>query len=146
MAKIMSIRRFLGSMIVAVALSVTGCVLLAVPVAIKYYQSTREYVATAEVGVDAETVYRTAVKEAEARSPTVKIVKRDDSGRLLEITDGSQTASFKAVPLASDRTEIVVVADVPKSAGGKKGEQELALRIISIVADSLGVKYEVTKK
>jgi hypothetical protein len=57
-------------------------------VAIKYYQSTREYVATAEVGVDGETVHRTAVKEAEARSPTVKIVKRDDSGRLLEITDG----------------------------------------------------------
>ena len=68
MAKIKSIRRFLGSMMVAVALSVTGCVLLAVPVAIKYYQSTREYVATAEIGMDAEAVYRTAVKEAQARS------------------------------------------------------------------------------
>ena len=146
MAKILSIRRFVGSMMVAAALSVTGCVLLAVPVAIKYYQSTREYVATAEIGMDAEAVYRTAVKEAQARSSTIKILKRDDSGRLLEITDGSQTASLKAVPLASDRTEIVVVADVPKSAGGKKGEQELALRIISTVADSLGVKYEVTKK
>ena len=146
MAKIISIRRFLRSMMVAVALSVTGCVLLAVPVAIKYYQSTREYVATAEIGMDAEAVYRTAVKEAQARSSTIKILKRDDSGRLLEITDGSQTASLKAVPLASDRTEIVVVADVPKSAGGKKAEQELALKIISIVADSLGVKYEVTKK
>lgn len=120
MAKILSIRRFVGSMMVAAALSVTGCVLLAVPVAIKYYQSTREYVATAEIGMDAEAVYRTAVKEAQARSSTIKILKRDDSGRLLEITDGSQTASLKAVPLASDRTEIVVVADVPKSAGGKK--------------------------
>jgi hypothetical protein len=69
----------------------------------------------------------TAVKEAEARSPTVKIVKRDDSGRLLEITDGSQTASLKAVPLASDRTEIVVVADAPKAQVEKNGEQELAL-------------------
>jgi hypothetical protein len=48
-----------------------GC-FLAIPVAIKYYQSTREYVATAEVDVDGETVHRTAVKEAEARSPTVK--------------------------------------------------------------------------
>ena len=146
MKKIMNTRNFIASITLGAALSVTGCVLLAVPVAIKYYQSTREYVATAEIGMDAEAVYRTAVKEAQARSSTIKILKQDDSGRLLEITDGSQTASLKAVPLASDRTEIVVVADVPKSAGGKKGEQELALRIISTVADSLGVKYEVTKK
>ena len=141
----MGIRTLLGSIILVVALSAIGC-FLAIPVAIMYYQSSREYVATAQVGVDAETVFRTAVKEAEARSPAVKIVKRDDSGRLLEITDGSQTASVKAVPLTSDKTEIVVVADVPKGAGGKKGEQELALRIISIVADSLGVRYEITKK
>ena len=60
-------------MMVAVALSVTGCVLLAVPVAIKYYQSTREYVATAEIGMDAEAVYRAAVKEAQARSSTIKM-------------------------------------------------------------------------
>lgn len=39
----------LGPVTVAVALFAFGC-LLAVPVAIQYYQSTREYVATAEVG------------------------------------------------------------------------------------------------
>jgi hypothetical protein len=141
----MGIRTLLGWITLGVALSAIGC-FLAIPVAIMYYQSSREYVATAQVDVDANTVFRTAVKEAEARSPAVKIVKRDDSGRLLEITDGSQTASVKAVPLTSDKSEIVVVADVPKGTGGKKGEQELALRIISIMADSLGVKYEITKK
>jgi hypothetical protein len=145
MKKVRTAQKLLGSIAFGAALSTMGC-FLAIPVAIKYYQSTREYVATAEVGVDADAVYRAAIKEAEARSSTIKITKRDDSGRLLEITDGVQAASFKAVPLASDRTEIVVVADVPKSAGGKKGEQELALRIINTVADSLGVKYEVTKK
>jgi hypothetical protein len=137
----------LGAMTIAVALSASGC-LLAVPVAIQYYQSTREYVATAEVGVDAETVYRTSIKEAQARSATIKIVKRDDSGRLLEITDGVQTASIKAVALTNEKTEMVVVADVPKSAGGREREkeQELALRIIRSVADRLGVRYEITKK
>lgn len=75
-------------------------------------------------------------------------MKRDDSGRLLEITDGVQTASIKAVPLTNEKTEMVVVADVPKSAGGKEREkeQELALRIIRSVADRLGVRYEITKK
>ncbi|MGE5219638.1 MAG: hypothetical protein ACM3SP_21765 [Chloroflexota bacterium] len=134
-----------GSMFIALVFSTAGC-LLAVPVAIQYYQSTREYVATAEVAVNAEAVYRAAVKEAGARSSTIRIVKQEDPGRLLEITDGVQTASIKAVPLASEKTELVVVADVPQSAGGRESEQELALRIIRIVADSLGVRYEVTKK
>ncbi len=140
------IRRSLpGLMAVAGAVFAFGC-LLAVPAAIQYYQSTRNYVATAEVRVPAETVYRTAIKEAQARSKTIKISKRDDTGRLLEITDGRQTASIKAVPLTNDKTQIVVVADVPESAGGKEKEQELAQRIIRILADSLGVKYEITKK
>ncbi|MGH7833038.1 MAG: hypothetical protein ACREQK_05295 [Candidatus Binatia bacterium] len=132
-----------GLMLVMVVLSAFGC-LLAVPVAVHYYQSTREYVATAEVAEDAQTVYRTAVKEAQARASTIRIVRRDDSGRLLEITDGVPTASIKAVSLSGERTEIVVVADGSK--GGKEKEQELALRIIRILADSLGVRYEITKK
>ena len=145
MGKITTAQKLLGSIILGAALSAMGC-FLAIPVAIMYYQSTREYVATAEVGVDADAVYRAAIKEAEARSSTIKIIKRDDSGRLLEITDGVQGASFKAVSLDRERAEIVVVADVPKSAGGKAKEEELAIRIIRIVADSLGVRYEITKK
>jgi hypothetical protein len=62
--------KFFRVVTLGAALSAMG--FLAIRVAIKYYQSTREYVATAEVGVDGETVHRTAVKEAEARSPTVK--------------------------------------------------------------------------
>lgn len=143
MGNIPNARNLLESMTVAVALSAIGC-LLAIPVAVQYYQSTRDYVATAEVGVSAEAVYRTAVKEAEARSSTIKIVQRDESGKLLEITDGRQTASIKAVPLTNEKTQVVVVADVPQ--GGRESEQELALRIIRIVANSLGVRYEITKK
>jgi len=123
MSNIRVMGKLSASMTVAVALFAFGC-LLAVPMAIQYYQSTREYVATAEVGVDAETVYRTAVKEAQARSATIKISKRDDAGRLLEITDGTQTASLKSVPLTNEKTQIVVVANVPQSAGGKEKEQE----------------------
>ena len=87
MGKITTAQKLLGSITLGATLSAMGCI-LAVPVAIKYYQSTREYVATAEVGVDADAVYRAAIKEAEARSSTIKITRRDDSGRLLEITDG----------------------------------------------------------
>jgi len=49
------------------------------------------------------------------------------------------------VPLTNEKTELVV-ADVLKDAGGRENEQELALQIIPIVADRLGVKYEMTKK
>jgi hypothetical protein len=111
MLMIASRRNFQVAITIALGFFAPGC-FLAIPAAIQYYQSTREYVATAEVGVSAESVYRTALKEAAARSATIKTVKRDDSARLLEITDGKQTASVKAVPLSSDRTEIVVVADV----------------------------------
>ena len=145
MGKVGTTQKLLGSITLGAALSAMGC-FLAIPVAIMYYQSTREYVATAEVGVHADVVYRAAIKEAEARSSTIKITKRDDSGRLLEITDGVQTAALKAVSLNGQKTEIVVVADVPKSAGGKAKEEELALRIIRIVADSLGARYEIAKK
>jgi hypothetical protein len=145
MKKVRTAQKLFGLIAFGAALSAMGC-FLAIPVAIKYYQSTREYVATAEVGVDADAVYRAAIKEAEARSSTIKITKRDDSGRLLEITDGVQSASFKAVSLNGQKAEIVVVADVPKSGGGKAKEEELALRIIRIVADSLGARYEIAKK
>ena len=96
-----------------------------------------------DLGADADAVYRSAIKEAQARASTIKIVKRDDSGRLIEITDGLQTASIKAVPLSGGKTQVVVVADAPNSAGGRDKEQELALRIIRILADSLRVKYEI---
>ena len=68
----------LGSMAVAVALSAIGC-LLVIPVAIQYYQITREYVDTAEVSANAYPVYRTDLKETVARSSSVKIIERDDS-------------------------------------------------------------------
>jgi hypothetical protein len=54
-------------------------------------------------------------------------VKQDDAARLLEITDGAQSASVKAAPLSGSRTEIVVVADVPKGDRSREKEQELAL-------------------
>jgi len=38
-----------------------------------------------------------------------------------------------------------IVVDVPKEGGGREAGQQLALRIIRILADSLGVKYEITK-
>jgi hypothetical protein len=80
-------------------------------------------VATADVAVNAEAVYRAVVKEAGARSSTIKIVRRDNPGRLVEITDGVQTASIKVVPLTSEKTGLVVVADVPRSAGGEKASR-----------------------
>lgn len=127
-----------------------ACVVAAVPLIVKYAKSDKGYVSTVEVPAPADKVYQTAIRETEAR-PNLKILKKDDAERFIEITDGVQKASAKATPIGTDRTELVVVANVPKPEEGgkeleKEKEKELSLRVVNVLCDGLGVKCNVIEK
>jgi len=121
----------------------------AVPLIIMYAKSDKGYVSTVEVPAPADKVYQTAVRETEAR-PHLKILKKDDAERFIEITDGVQTASVKATPISPEKTELVVVAQIPKTEEGKEvqraRETELSLRVVNVLCDGLGVKCNVVEK
>ncbi len=130
------------------AIFMSSCI-AAVPLIIHYAKSDKGYVSTLDVPASADKVYQTAIHETEAR-PQWKILKRDDAERFLEITDGVQKASAKATPVGPEKTELVVVADVPRTEEGKevekKKEKELSLRVAKVLCDSLGVKCNVRDK
>ena len=130
---------------VMVMLSLIGCS-RAGRVPIQSYQSTQDYVTRAELTADPDAVYRAAIREVQERAARIKIVKRDDANRLLQITDGVQNASITATPSSGGKTEIVVVADVPENAEDAKKEEELSLRMIRFIANALKVRYKVLKQ
>jgi hypothetical protein len=121
----------------------------AIPLVVKYAKSDKGYVSTVEVPASADKVYQTAIRETEAR-PNLKILKRDDAERFIEVTDGVQKASAKAKPVGPEKTELVVVANVPKTEEGKEvereREKELSLRVVNVLCDGLGVKCNVVEK
>jgi hypothetical protein len=120
-----------------------------IPLVVKYAKSDKGYVSTVEVPASADKVYQTAIRETEAR-PNLKILKRDDAERFIEVTDGVQKASAKAKPVGPEKTELVVVANVPKTEEGKEvereREKELSLRVVNVLCDGLGVKCNVVEK
>jgi hypothetical protein len=135
---------------VVTTVSFFACI-AAIPIAIKYAKSKEGYVAEAEIPAPAEKVYRTAISLAEERAPTVKILKRDDEKRVIEVTDDIQKASFKAEPITSEKTGVIIKADVPKVEGKEKEyekeqEKELALHILSNLCTKLNVHCTVTNK
>ena len=122
----------------------------AVPLIVMYAKSDKGYVSTVEVPAPADKVYQTAIRETEAR-PNLKILKRDDAERYIEITDGVQKASVKATPVSPEKTELVVMANVPKPEEGgkeleKEKEKELSLRVVNVLCDGLDVKCNVVEK
>jgi len=133
-------------------LSVLGCI-AAVPIAIKYYKDENQTKAQAEMPAPAEKVYQTAVSMAEEKD--VKILKKEDEKMYLEVTDGVQTASFKAEAGGDQKTVITVISAVT-SEGTKETketkeekktqEKELALRIIDRVCERLEVKCTIVKQ
>ena len=143
--------KFLGYLITVVtAISFFACI-AAIPIAIHYAKSKEGYVAEAEIPAPAEKVYRTAITLAEERAPVVKILKKDDAKMMLEVTDDIQKASFKAEPINSEKTGVIIKADVPKVEGKEKEyekeqEKELALRILNNLCTKLNVQCTVTNK
>jgi hypothetical protein len=143
--------KFLGYLITLVtAISFFACI-AAIPIAIHYAKSKEGYVAEAEITAPAEKVYRAAISLAEERAPVVKILKKDDAKMMIEVTDDIQKASFKADPINSEKTGVIIKADVPKVEGKEKEyekeqEKELAMSILNNLCTKLNVQCTVTNK
>ncbi len=144
MKKVHAISRSVGILVVSVmALSILGCI-AAIPVAVRYYKDQEKYHATAEIPALPDKVYAAAVSLAEEKE--LKITKQDAEKRIIEVTDGKQTASLSAKPLGDDRTEVAVVADIPEAKERKEEQKELAMRVIEKVCERLGVTYKIIEK
>ncbi len=116
-----------------------GCV-AAIPIVIHYYSTDDNYIATAEVRKNADDLWldilRLAERRAEEGKGKIKILKRNDTERLLEATDGVQTASVKVIPDGRRKSKIIITADVPKGEEKElEKEKELAARIMKTLCE-----------
>jgi len=113
------------------AISLQACV-VAIPLAVHYFKTDENYVAEADTQKSADEVWTEVVRiaekaEAEGR---IKILKKNDTERLLKGTDGVQTGEVKVFPLGKGESRITVMATVPKGEKKREREQELAARIM----------------
>ncbi len=127
-----------------------GCV-AAIPIVVHYYNTDDNYIATAEVRKNADdlwlAVLRLAEKRAEEGEGKIKILKRNDTERLLEATDGIQTASVKIIPDGRRKSKIIVTADTPK--GHEKElekEQELAAQIMKNLCEEAKAECKLVEE
>jgi hypothetical protein len=139
---------------------ISGCITMAAVAAVTYVaskSSTNEsgggggtkgaaglnsYMARVEVKLPAQKVYQTVVALAEEHA--VQFLARDDNVRMLEVSDGAQTASVMVLSLGPDMCELAVTASAPAGATVEE-HRELALRIVSRVCERLDVKYKIVK-
>jgi hypothetical protein len=149
----------------ALGLSLTftsGCLTLLLPAVIAYFKSSEDsdeapetrasqaimphtvtYTARVAVNVSAPKAYEAAV--VLVRQQRLRILLKDDAVRLLQVTDGVQTASLSALALGNDTCEIAVTASAPGGATVEQ-DQELALRLVSKVCMRLDVKFTVQRE
>jgi len=140
-----SVLRLFGVLLTFLTLmSLVGCI-AAVPVAIRYYKSTKFQTATAQVNAQAVDVYHTAIRMIQQR-PDIRIVKQDDEKLMVEIERGEKYASIKTAPLDSGQTHLVVTADADVEEKDKEEDKELALKVVQLICDELGVEYTVVKE
>jgi len=127
-----------------------GCV-AAIPVVIYYYNTDDNYVATAEVRKNADDLWLDLLRLAERRAAEMEgkleILKRNDTERLLEATDGIQTASVKVIPEGRRKSKIIITADWPK--GEEKEldkEKELAARIMKTLCEEAKAECKLAEE
>ncbi len=147
MKKVNVMSKSVGMLLVSsMVLSIFGCI-AAIPVAVMYYKEQNQTVAKAEMAVPAEKVYATAVSMAEEKD--LKVLKKEDEKLYLEVTDGKQTASFKAEATDKGNTQMTIMASLPSEENKeqkKEEEKELALRIVNRICERLEVQCTITKQ
>ena len=77
----------------------------------------------------------------------LKVLKRDDTERLLEATDGDQVGSIKIIPDGRRKSKIIVTANVPK--GDEKEldkEQELAAFIMKTLCEEAEAECKLVEE
>jgi hypothetical protein len=75
------------------------------------------------------------------------ILKRDDTDRLLEASDGNQVGSIKIIPEGKRKSKIIVTADLPKEVEKESYKtQELAAFIMKALCEGAQAECESVKK
>ena len=140
--------RLAGRLVVfLMVLSFLGCV-AAIPVAVVYYEREHEYIVTMQLPVNADKVYQIAIDVGEQMSKEgkVKIVKREDSKRLIEgesVSKPPRKGTFHVVPVDGGNSQIIATGEHGKY---EKEDKALTFEAVKRVADELGVKYKVIKE
>jgi hypothetical protein len=129
---------------------VVGCV-VAIPVAVHYSSDDDKYVATAEVGKDADELWLAVVRAAEKREGEsegeMEILKKDSTARRLEATDGVQTASIEVIPVGEKKSKVIITADTPEDKGKEiDKDKELAARIMKALCEEAKAKCELVEE
>lgn len=126
-----------------------GCV-AAIPIAVHYFKTDDNYVATANVDKNADEIWQAVGRladkgEAEGR---LKIVKKDDPEKLLKVTDDVQTAEVKVNPEETGGAKIIVKADVPGESKEEEQEKEkeLAIRIMNRLCAEVKADCKIVDK
>ncbi len=127
-----------------------GCV-AAIPIVVYYYNTDDNYIATAEGRKNADdlwlAVLRLVEKRAEEGEGKIKILKRNDTERLLEATDGIQIASVKIIPDGRRKSKIIVTANVPKGEEKElEKEQELAAQIMKNLCEEAKAECKLVEE
>jgi hypothetical protein len=106
------------------AMSLLACI-AAIPIAVHYFQTEKNYVAEADARKGADEIWPAIVRlgekaEADGRG---EILERNDTERLLKITNRVQTAEVKVISLGKRKSRVTIMASVPK---GEDSEIERA--------------------
>ena len=141
--------RSVGLLIVLlVATSLLAC-FAAIPIAVYYSKTDDNYVAEADTMKSADEVWSAIVrlgKQAEADG-RAKIIESNDTKRLMEITDGVQTANLKVIPLEESKSRVTIVASLPKGEEGKgEREEELAMSMMKGLCAEAKARCKFIKK
>jgi len=127
-----------------------GCVAV-IPIAVYYYNTDDNYVATAETRRNADDLWLDILRFAERRvkeaQGKITILERNDTERLLEVTDGFQTASVKIIPEGRRKSKLVIIANVPKGEEKElEKEQELAARIMKKLCEEAKAECKLVEE
>jgi len=140
-------QRLIGSLVIfATVMSFLGCV-AAIPVAVIYYEREHEYIVTAQVPKNADTVFQTAKEVSEEMSTEgkIKILKTEDHKRLIEAESMShppRKGSFEVHPVADNSSQMIATGEHGKY---ETEDKALSFEAIKRVAEKLGVQYKVVK-
>ena len=127
-----------------------GCV-AAIPIAVYYYNTDDNYVATAEVRKNADDLWLAVVQLVEKRAGEgegqLKLLKRNDKERLIEATNGVQTGSVKIIPDGRRKSKIIVTANHPKGEEKElEKEQELAAQIMKNLCEEAKAECKLVEE
>ena len=94
-------------------------------------------VATVVIEAEAQKVYETAVRRAQAHAPEIKLLEHNPRQRIVAFTNGVQTASLQANPLGDKLTQLVVASTLDP---GGSSATPLVVKSIQNVCTELKVE------